>query len=320
MQIIIIGAGQLGSRHLQGLCTPQKKIFVDVVDPSEASLETCKARFEEVAHTEIKATFMQTLPQNKSYDVAIIATNSRIRASVTEDFISNNSVKYIVFEKVLFTKIDDYAHIQEVLSKYNIQAWVNCPRRMYPIFQKLLPLLQNSRSLNFVIQGGDWGLGCNSIHFIDIVSYLSAELQFKYNNMLLDCDIRDSKRASYKEFTGSLLAQGENGSSIMLTSRKDSNAICSMQIMGDDIHAIVNEAHGLCTLYTANNQWQAQEIHFTTPYQSQLTGILIDQLQQTGTCALASLSESCKLHLPLLETFMLHLQEQGLSTTECPIT
>ena len=44
----IIGAGQIGSRHLQALCQFEKPIRVDLVDPSDESLQTAQSRFEEV--------------------------------------------------------------------------------------------------------------------------------------------------------------------------------------------------------------------------------------------------------------------------------
>ncbi len=320
MQVIIIGAGQLGSRHLQGLSTSKNYIEVDVIDPSAASLETCKARFKEVAHANIKATFTPHLPKDKQYDVAIISTNSRIRAQVTEDLILNNTVKYIVFEKILFTLIDDYAHIQTLLNEHNIKAWVNCPRRMYPIYQELLEIFKDSSSIDFVFQGGDWGLGCNGIHFIDLVSHLNKEQNFVYINELLDTDIRESKRHSYKEFTGTLIAKGSTGSSVILTSRKNSTVPCIMQILSNDAMAIIDENRNLCTLYTLENEWKAQEIPFKMPYQSQLTGIVVDNIIDKGSCDLTTVDDSCILHIPFLNSLIGHLKKQGIATTECPIT
>ena len=46
-QIAIIGAGQLGSRHLQGLAKLQLPCQVHVVDPSPKSLEVARQRFAE---------------------------------------------------------------------------------------------------------------------------------------------------------------------------------------------------------------------------------------------------------------------------------
>lgn len=42
--IAIIGAGQLGSRHLQALAQVNADVILHIVDPSEQSLEVSKQR------------------------------------------------------------------------------------------------------------------------------------------------------------------------------------------------------------------------------------------------------------------------------------
>ena len=46
--IVIIGAGELGSRHLQGVLKSRGRFNVFVVDPSDSALQTANARAEEV--------------------------------------------------------------------------------------------------------------------------------------------------------------------------------------------------------------------------------------------------------------------------------
>ena len=45
--IVVIGAGQLGSRHLQALSKVNFKTTIEVVDPFESSLVVAKGRFNE---------------------------------------------------------------------------------------------------------------------------------------------------------------------------------------------------------------------------------------------------------------------------------
>ena len=44
--VLVIGAGQLGSRHLQALKLVQNDLSISVVDPFQASLDVAKERFE----------------------------------------------------------------------------------------------------------------------------------------------------------------------------------------------------------------------------------------------------------------------------------
>jgi saccharopine dehydrogenase-like NADP-dependent oxidoreductase len=47
MNIVIIGAGHLGSRHLQALAHLEEQAFVQVIDPSEDSRTIAEKRFKE---------------------------------------------------------------------------------------------------------------------------------------------------------------------------------------------------------------------------------------------------------------------------------
>ena len=51
-KIALIGAGQLGSRHLQGLAKSDLEISIEVVEPFEVSRNTAKQRFEEIPTNE----------------------------------------------------------------------------------------------------------------------------------------------------------------------------------------------------------------------------------------------------------------------------
>jgi hypothetical protein len=56
----IIGAGQLGSRHLQGLLTYRKEsLSVFIVDPSSESLSVSQQRADEIKH-KYTLTFIQS--------------------------------------------------------------------------------------------------------------------------------------------------------------------------------------------------------------------------------------------------------------------
>ena len=46
--VAIVGAGQLGSRHLQGLSKVNININISVVDPKKHSLQLARSRFNEM--------------------------------------------------------------------------------------------------------------------------------------------------------------------------------------------------------------------------------------------------------------------------------
>ena len=92
VNVAIIGAGQLGSRHLQGLARVETPLAIHLLDPSESSLALARSRYDEVAgvasphrlHLCREAT---QLPDQ--LDVAISATTAHHRLSSLRQVLSH---------------------------------------------------------------------------------------------------------------------------------------------------------------------------------------------------------------------------------------
>jgi hypothetical protein len=77
IRVALIGAGQLGSRHLQALARLPAGSRVTMVEPSEASRSTAQSRWAEVAGQGIAVEFVEGLGQlSGEIDVAIVATTA----------------------------------------------------------------------------------------------------------------------------------------------------------------------------------------------------------------------------------------------------
>ena len=112
--VIIIGAGNLGSRHLQALALINKLINIDVIDPSEQALKVAKERFEQISVNKDlnNIRFLSNMNNLREFiDVAIIATSSNIRKEVVEQLLKNRKIKYLILEKVVFQSYDDFCYI-----------------------------------------------------------------------------------------------------------------------------------------------------------------------------------------------------------------
>ena len=92
--ILLVGAGQLGSRYLQGLSTVKLDLFITVVDPSDLSLNKAKKRWFEAEGDESQHTirWCKVLPQDLVLiDLAIISTSARGRADLVKKISSTVS-------------------------------------------------------------------------------------------------------------------------------------------------------------------------------------------------------------------------------------
>lgn len=319
--IAIIGAGQLGSRHLQGLKKAKLDMKIEIVDPSEEALAVARERYEQVAENSqiSEICFIKSINElSNELDLAIIATGSAPRFMITTELIKLKKVNNILFEKVLFQKVEDYIDIEELLNKNHIHAWVNCPRRMYGFYSELKERFSGSQQLIFNVSGGDWGLGCNSIHFIDCLAFISGAKDFTINVSALDRVVYPSKRVGYTEFSGVLTAVTERADVLSLISQRDSISPVIITIQSNKLVVTIDETNRLLHSFE-NGKWETKEINIQ--YQSQLTGIAAEQILLNGTSQLTTFAESKSLHLAFIKPLLEFYNEiKGTDSKICPIT
>ncbi|MDD4438908.1 MAG: Gfo/Idh/MocA family oxidoreductase [Tissierellia bacterium] len=320
-KVAIIGSGQLGSRHLQGIKTANIELSIEVVDSNIESLKVAENRYYEIAANQYTKAirFISSIDDlSNDLDIVIIATSSAPRYIITKELIEKKHVRNIIFEKVLFQNEDYFYEIYNMLNTFGINAWVNCPRRMYDFYNTIKNELNNVDKLIFTVSGGEWGLGCNSIHFIDIFSYLSNQTSYTLLTNGLNKKIYASKRSGYVEFCGILSGISERGDIINLISQENSSITPLISIVSQNKKFVIDETNGNMTFFKDNN-WKTSIIN--VPYQSQLTGKLIEDILLNKNSGITKYEESMNLHLP----FITSLLDYYNSITEensknCPIT
>ena len=169
-KIAIIGAGQLGSRHLQGIAQSKINIDIEVVEPFEQSRIMAKDRYYEIENRKNinNIHFYESIKElSTNLDIVIVATGANVRSKIVIELLKLKQVKYLILEKVLFQTIEEYFIVEKILKETNTLCWVNHTRRMFPFYTKLKQLFKNSEQISYNYQGGDWGVGCNALHFID---------------------------------------------------------------------------------------------------------------------------------------------------------
>lgn len=319
--ISIIGAGQLGSRHLQGLKTAKLDMKIEVVDTSEDSLSMSRLRYEQVSNNnQVKdIRFIKSIAElSDELDLVIIATGSGPRCAITKELIKNKKIKNIIFEKVLFQKIEDYTEIENLLVDNNINAWVNCTRRMYSFYNDLKERFFDSNKLILSVTGGNWGLGCNSIHFIDLLAYISNAKQYEVKASALDPEFLSSKRVGYVEFSGVLSATTERGDILTLMSQKGSIAPTIVTIQSDKLTVIIDETNQV--MYSLESG-KCVKSDIQLPYQSQLTGIVAEEILLQRISSLTTFKESRTLHLAFMKPVLKFYNNiNRLDSKICPIT
>jgi hypothetical protein len=320
----IIGAGQIGSRHLQALALIDRPVSIQVVDPSETSLKIAQDRFKEVkgsGNVDHVEYFKDISELSSELDLVVIATKADIRRKVVETLLTQKHVNHLILEKVLFQKRNDFEEVHRLLNQLKVRTWVNFPRRVWPIYQELKTRLKNTDSVNLNVTGSKWGLGCNGLHFIDLFAYLSNCPEIAILPAHLDSGIVPAERAGFMEFTGTMEGSnlGKNGFSI--TSYPTGNAPLFIQVTSPIARLLIKENEGVVDISEETDGWKWKQKSFLIPYQSQLTHLVVQRILDTSQCDLTSYEDAWKIHIPFLEALSTHLEKNcALKVDACPIT
>jgi predicted dehydrogenase len=321
--IVVIGAGQIGSRHLQALALMDRALSIWVVDPSLHSLQSAEQSMNLVkdaihAHEIQYLTSMTELPYE--LDAVIVATNSHIRRAIIEQLLNEKKVKCFILEKVLFQNLCDYAEIEEKLREKHVLAWVNCPMRMMSFFQQLKTKLDKAHKVDYRVNGTQLGIGSNAIHHLDLLAYLTNCYHFSLNGYELSDHVIESKRSGFIEFTGTLTGVSAKAR-ISMTSYETGESPMHIHISTENMQCMIRPTEHKAWIADEDCNWAIKELSYTSKLQSQLTHHIVRQLLDTGSCELTTYVKSSELHLPLIKALLEKYQSiTSDEVTTCPIT
>lgn len=312
-KILIIGAGQLGSRHLQALKAVKIPLDILVVDPLEESLQKARKRYYEMPKGKINHSlnFKQSIPADlKSVDLAIISSCSDTRAGIIKDLLKTTRVKYLILEKILFNKKSDYNKIEKLLEKNNVKTWINFTRRMQPFYIDINDEFKGQK-ISYIISGSNYGLVSGAIHFLDHVAYLTGCYDFELNTNGLDPEPIPNKRKGFIEFNGTMFASYGDGSSATINCKSTGNSPIIVEVHGDKTRFSYQEDSNKVWV-SRTPEWKWEEINAPFLYQSQLTTKLTEDILDKGVCNLANYGQAKKIHLQMLEPLLKFLNKNSI--------
>lgn len=301
--ICIIGAGNIGSRHLQALAKISQPLSIQVIDPSLGALTVAQQRYKEInnAQTKHQINYLQNLNQIKTQiDIAIIATNSNVRYAVTKQLLNLIDTKYIIFEKILFNKLDQYEKMKKLLSQKRCKAWVDCSMRTDPFYSGLKKHLGNL-PITYLVYGSNHGLITNAIHYIDHIAYLTGCYEFTIDTTRLDPETVISKREGFLEINGTLNVQFKDGSYGSFICYPSGNAPFTIEVLSEKYRCLMKPLENKILTSDPKSNWRWNIKNVTFLYQSQMTNSVVSSLLKTYTCLLTPFDISAKMHLNLLE-------------------
>jgi len=315
--IVISGCGNIGSRLLQCVSNIDDakigRLNIYGVDPFQSSLDLSTERF----HQENKGGHKLHMSTNTSdlpgeAELLIVSVDAANRLAALRAALEHCTPKAIILEKILFNKFEDFETVQAILKDLDVPCWVNCSRNVWPSYQSLKETLSGKTISSYTVSGSDWGLGCNAIHFIAALEFLAGE---RVTELAMDTDsaaIRASKRAGYKEITGTLRGMMASGGKVSLSSLPDEGQPISIHIEAGDDRYVIAEGKTI----TRND---SDESPFPLLYTSQLAEPIAEILKH-GRSDLPSYIDSVHQHRVMFKALNDVFYGVGNSEVQCPVT
>jgi hypothetical protein len=319
-KIVIVGAGQLGSRHLQGLAKCKHKLRVYVLDTDYKALERAKSRWLEVAINLIQKTITyhtKLSDVEKNIDLTIVSTTAKNRVQLMISLKNHFISKFWILEKILVQSSHELNELLLIM-KFDEKTWVNFPRRMLLWHNLIRDKLIKKNVLNFRLNAGQsWGLTCNALHFLDMFSWYSDETIQHISTKGMSHKWYETRRSGNWEVSGEIQVLFSGGSTATITDQNGLPCDPNKKIFIEDGNFTwsIDEQKG-----TAKRS-DGLSISGRLPYQSETTPLLVDEILSTGYCKLPSLKKSEGIHRVFLDATLKHWQNTiDSKATIVPIT
>ena len=296
-RVLVVGAGNLGRRHIQSLELSQTKLDIVVVDLSEEALSIAKELLAKDAITNQISYTNSIASIDGMIDLAIVATTANSRLAILKELLSQG-VNEIILEKIVFNSLSDINDAHDLISaNREAKIWVNCPRRLYPIYRRLKKELMGETFEKFTVKGNNFGMGCNGIHFIDLIAYFIGDNNYQLSSERI-VEVPESKRKGYVELVGALDGAFDSGCQVeMLCGNEGDKVELELCFILGHGSLLINEQAGEAILRRGDSM---EVMEFNMPYQSELTGPLVDRIFSDSRCELTTLEESLALHYPFI--------------------
>ena len=316
IRIVLIGAGNIGSRYLQGLAKLNFNAEITVLDISTKSLEISKNMIKDIKNTNsIRYNFINSFNKiSGDFEIAIISTTSRNRLGVIKQLNEKSKIKYWILEKVLVQSLKDLRILDNIFLSYK-KVWVNHSRRLMNWHKKIRDKIVNEYNNDFEVQieGSEWGLACNGLHFIDLISWWTNSSIEGINTSGLK-EWLPSKRQGFEEIYGTLKINFKR-SKLTLICEQGSESLSIIKIKTNKGFIQINENKGTALF------GEDYPINGSLDYLSNLVPELISKIIYEGSCTLPNLKHSIDLHEKFIESLAKHrFNNLDLDSQIIPIT
>ena len=175
-KVLIVGCGNLGRWHIKGLETSKQDVTLFAADHSPMAMQNLTTFLEEhmgrpsnvhVVKIGLSDRDLSGLPK---LDLVIVATTAKDRVSLISSLQRSITADYWLIEKLVEQTSENMRRIALIMEGQTV--YVNHPRRVMPVHQKLFSDLAGMQNVKLICRGPETiGIASNTSHFIDLLSW-----------------------------------------------------------------------------------------------------------------------------------------------------
>ena len=196
MNILIIGIGNIGKRHLQSLSKLPFKVNFYLYDIKKYKISLSNNRH--------KIYVLDNLPKKINFEAAIIATTSIDRYKLLKKTISENNIRKIILEKIAFLTKRQYLNSLKINN-----LLINYPRPLMKSYINIKKYLKYKEIIGLSVYGNNWNMLSNTPHFMNLFLFITNTNLSKIDSIKIHNRKYLSKRSNFHEIKGRILLTNE---------------------------------------------------------------------------------------------------------------
>lgn len=324
VRVLIVGCGQLGSRHLQAVASLPQVQDIEVVDPNPEALQLGRQRLAEVSGQgpSPRVRWLASLEDaSRGGSLCIIATQAQGRLLLFRQVVEALGYPAFILEKLVVPSVAECEDLLEMATRSGVSVWVNCQTRAYPFHQRIKAHLDPNEPLVLSVVGGNIGLATNGIHKVDLFVFFDGATRLESGGTHVDSMLHRTSRG-HVDLSGTLYASTDKGSRLMLTYAAHHRHPEQISIGSPRYRCFVDHKQGWAAESEASSGWAWRLMHFEEDIRvSRLTRRFVSEILASGRCDLPTLEESLISHRFILGELQPHFSRLLEQELEClPVT
>ena len=169
-KIVIVGFGSIGSRYFEAINRIQSlNIKIFIVDKKIKSIMKSRKLSGKLIKISNDLKFIP-----KKIDLGIVSTTCQNRHILLKKLINKSNFKNLILEKPLTQSSNELLKLNDILKDIK-NVWVNTDKRCEDIYKFIRSKINTKNKILMKVEGNSWGICCNSLHYVDLFSFLSEQ-------------------------------------------------------------------------------------------------------------------------------------------------